>query len=66
MTSEKSLILHTEEKDEPKFTFGYDNKIFIMGYRNFKVGNVIIKEIFLIGGLKHNLLSINQFTNKRV
>ena len=64
MTGNKALLSQFEEKVGPHITFGDDNKGFTMGYGNLNVGNVIIKEISLAGGLKHNLLSINQFTDK--
>ena len=64
MTGDKALISQFEEKVGPQITFGDDNKGFTMGYGNLNVGNVIIKEISLVGGLKHNLLSISQFTDK--
>ena len=58
------MLSHFEEKVVSHITFGDDNKGFTIGYGNFNVGNVIIKEIFLFGGLKHNLLIIIQFTDK--
>ena len=35
-----------------------------MGYGNLSVGNVVIQDVALVEGLKHNLLSVSQFTDK--
>ena len=64
MTGDKALISQFEDKDGPQITFGDDIKGFTVGYDNLNVGNVIIKEISLVGGLKHNLLSISHFIDK--
>ena len=37
---------------------------FTTGYGNLEIGNVIIENISLVDGLKHNLLSISQFCDK--
>ena len=52
------------EKVGPWVTFGEDNKGFIKGYGSLEIGNVVIENISLVNGLKHNLLSVNQFTDK--
>ena len=64
MTGDKTLLSQFEEKAGPQITFGDKIKCFTMGYGNLYVGNVVIKDISLVGGLKHNLLSISQFTDK--
>ena len=64
MTGDKALLSQFEEKAGPQITFGDNIKGFTMGYGNLDVGNVVIKDISLVGGLKHNLLSISQFTDK--
>ena len=46
------------EKVVPVVTFGDDNKGFTTGYGNLEIGNVIIENISLVDGLKHNLLGI--------
>ena len=60
----KPYYHNLKRKFGPQITFGDNNKGFTMGYDNLDVGNVIIKDISLIGGLKLNLLSIIQFTDK--
>ncbi|KAK1365621.1 hypothetical protein POM88_041182 [Heracleum sosnowskyi] len=52
------------KKTGPIVTFGDDNKGFTTGDGKLKVGNVIIENISLVEGLKHNLLSISQFCDK--
>ena len=52
------------EKVGPIVIFGDDNKGFTKGYGNLEIGNVIIENISLVEGLKHNLLSISQFCDK--
>ena len=51
-------------KSGPWVTFGDDNKGFTKGYGNLEIGNVVIENISLMDGLKHNLLSVSQFTDK--
>ena len=64
MTGDKAMLSQFEEKVGPQITFGDNNKGFTIGYGNLDVDNVVIKDISLVGGLKHNLLSISQFTDK--
>ena len=64
MTGEKSLLADVVEKTGPTVTFGDDSKGFTKGYGNLKIYNVIIENISLVKGLKHNLLSISQFCDK--
>ena len=64
MTGEKTLLTDVVKKTGPTVTFGDDNKGFTTGYGNLKIGNVIIKDISLVEGLKHNLLSISQFCDR--
>ena len=43
------------------FTFGDDSKEKIIGIGNIKIGSsLLIKNVVLVDGLKHNLLSICQ------
>ena len=44
-------------------TFGDDSTGNTLGYGKLEVGNVIIEDVALVKGLKHNLLSVGQFTN---
>ena len=64
MTGDIALLSHFEEKAGPSVTFGNDNIGYTMGYGSVKSGNVIIEDVAFVEGLKHNLLSIGQFTNR--
>lgn len=64
MTGEKSLLTDVVEKAGPIVTFGDDSKGFTTGYGKLEVGNIIIENISLVKGLKHNLLSISQFCDR--
>ena len=64
MTGDRALLSNMVEKAGPWVTFGDDNKGFTKGYGSLENGNVIIENISLVDGLKHNLLSISQFTDK--
>ena len=64
MTGDRALLSSVVEKSGPVVTFGDDSKGFTTGYGNLEIGNVIIENISLVEGLKHNLLSISQFCDK--
>ena len=64
MTGDRALLSNVVEKAGPIVTFGDDNKGFTTGYGNLEIGNVIIENISIVEGLKHNLLSISQFCDK--
>ena len=64
MTGDMALLSQYEEKAGPKVTFGDDSIGNTLGYGKLKVGNVIIEDVALVRGLKHNLLSVGQFTDR--
>ena len=64
MTGDRALLSNMVEKVGPWVPFGDNNKGFTKGYGNLGIRNVIIENISLVDGLKHNLLSVSQFTNK--
>ena len=64
MTGDKALLSNMVEKAGPWVTFGDDNKGFKKGHGNLEIGNFVIENISLVDGLKHNLLSVSQFTDK--
>ena len=64
MTGDRALLSNLVEKAGPWVTFGDDNKGFTKGYGSLEIGNVVIENISLVDGLKHNLLSVSQFTDK--
>lgn len=64
MTGDSTLLTEFEEKAGPSITFGDDNKGYTKGYGLISKENVIIDEVALVDGLKHNLLSISQLCDK--
>ena len=58
------MLSQYEEKTGPMVTFGDDIIGNTLGYGKLKVGNVIIEDVALVRGLKHNLPSVGQFTNR--
>ena len=64
MTGDRALLSNLVEKVGPWVTFGDENKGFTKGYGSLQIGNVVIENISLVDGLKHNLLSVSQFTDK--
>ena len=64
MTGDPSLLTKFMEKAGPSITFGDDSKVYTMGYGLIAKENVIIDEVALVSGLKHNLLTISQLLTK--
>ena len=59
MTGNKSLLSEFEEKAGPTVSYGDGNKGQTLGYGNIVIGNVIIQNVALVEGLRHNLLSVS-------
>ncbi|KAL8116381.1 hypothetical protein AgCh_022764 [Apium graveolens] len=64
MTGNKALLSEFVEKAGPSVSYGDGNIGKTLGYGNINLGNVIIKEVALVSGLKHNLLSISQICDR--
>ena len=64
MTGNKSLLSEFEEKAGPAVSYGDGNLGQTLGYGNIEIGNVIIEKVALVSGLKHNLLSVSQITDR--
>ena len=64
MTGDSTLLTRFEERAGPSITFGDDSKGYTKGYGLISKGNVIIEEVALVDGLKHNLLSISQLCDR--
>jgi len=64
MTGNKSLLTSYEEKPGPTISFGDGNKGKTVGYGKLCLGNVIIEDVALVEGLKHNLVSMSQLSDK--
>ena len=64
ITGNSSLLSDFEEKVGPVVSYGDGNTGRTLGYVKIKVGNVIIENVALVDGLKHNLLSVSQLTDR--
>ena len=64
MTGNKSLLSEFEEKVGLAVSYGDGNLGQTLGYGNIEIGNIIIEKVALVSGLKHNLLSIIQITDR--
>ena len=64
MTGDKALLLNMVEKAGLVVTFGDNCKGLNQGYGSLGSVNVIIDNVSVVQGLKHNLLSISQFCDK--
>ena len=64
MTGDSTLLSKFEERAGLSITFGDDSKGYTLGYGLISKGNVIIDNVALVKGLKHNLLIISQLCDK--
>ena len=64
MTGDSTLLTEFKERVDPSITFGDDSKGFTVGYGLITKDNVILNEVALVDGLKHNLFRINQLCDK--
>ena len=64
MTGNKTLLSEFEEKASQAVSYGAGNLGQTLGYGNIIIRNVIIERVALVSGLKHNLLSISQITDR--
>ncbi|KAK1352395.1 hypothetical protein POM88_053334 [Heracleum sosnowskyi] len=64
MTGNKALLSDFKEKAGPKVSYGDGNIGHTLGYGNINLGSVIITNVALVSGLKHNLLSVSQICDR--
>ncbi|KAK1401859.1 hypothetical protein POM88_001464 [Heracleum sosnowskyi] len=64
MTGNKALLSDSEEKAGPKVSYGDGNIGRTLGYGNINLGSVIITNVALVPGLKHDLLSVSQICGR--
>ena len=64
MTGNKSLLSRFEKKAGPAVAYGDGSIGKTLGYGSISIGNVIIEDVALVEGLKHNLLSVSQLTDR--
>ncbi|GJU71776.1 retrovirus-related pol polyprotein from transposon TNT 1-94 [Tanacetum coccineum] len=61
MTGNRSQLINFVNKFLGTFRFGNDQIAKIMGYGDYKLGNVTISRAYYVEGLEHNLFSVGQF-----
>nr|GEW52908.1 retrovirus-related Pol polyprotein from transposon TNT 1-94 [Tanacetum cinerariifolium] len=61
MTGDRSQLTNFVNKFLGTVKFGNDHVAKIMGYGDYKIGNVTILRVYFVEGLGHNLLSVGQF-----
>nr|GEX10631.1 integrase, catalytic region, zinc finger, CCHC-type, peptidase aspartic, catalytic [Tanacetum cinerariifolium] len=63
MTGDRSQLINFLQKFLGTVKFGNDHVVKIMGYGDYKIGNVTISRVYYVEGLGHNLFSVGQFCN---
>nr|GEU83553.1 retrovirus-related Pol polyprotein from transposon TNT 1-94 [Tanacetum cinerariifolium] len=61
MTGDRSLLINFVQKFLGTVIFKNDHVAKIMGYGDYKIGNVTILRVYFVEGLRHNLFSVGQF-----
>nr|GEW13014.1 integrase, catalytic region, zinc finger, CCHC-type, peptidase aspartic, catalytic [Tanacetum cinerariifolium] len=61
MTGDRSQLINFVHKFLGMVKFGNDHVAKIMGYDDYKIGNVTISRVYFMEGLGHNLFSVGQF-----
>nr|GEU34734.1 hypothetical protein [Tanacetum cinerariifolium] len=61
MSGDHSQLINFIHKFLGTVKFGNDHVAKIMGYRDYKIGNVTILRVYFMEGLGHNLFSVGQF-----
>nr|GEV98230.1 retrovirus-related Pol polyprotein from transposon TNT 1-94 [Tanacetum cinerariifolium] len=61
MTGDRSQLINFVQKFLGTVKFGNDHVAKIMGYGDYKIGNVTISRVYFMEGLWHNLFSVGQF-----
>nr|GFA80345.1 integrase, catalytic region, zinc finger, CCHC-type, peptidase aspartic, catalytic [Tanacetum cinerariifolium] len=61
MTGDRSQLINFVQKFLGTVKFGNDHVAKIMGYGDYKIGNVMISRVYFVEGLGHNLFSVGQF-----
>nr|GEU59793.1 copia protein [Tanacetum cinerariifolium] len=61
MTGNLKLLINFVEKFLGTVKFGNDQIVPILGYRDLVQGTVMIKRVYYVEGLNHNLFSVGQF-----
>nr|GFA50310.1 hypothetical protein [Tanacetum cinerariifolium] len=61
MTGDRFQLVNFVQKFLGTVKFGNDQVAKIMGYGDYKIGNVAISQVYYVEGLSHNLFSVGQF-----
>nr|GEV78137.1 integrase, catalytic region, zinc finger, CCHC-type, peptidase aspartic, catalytic [Tanacetum cinerariifolium] len=61
MTGDCSQLINFVQKFLGTVKFGNDHVAKIIGYGDYKIGNVTILRVYIVEGLGHNLFSVGQF-----
>nr|GEZ86738.1 retrovirus-related Pol polyprotein from transposon TNT 1-94 [Tanacetum cinerariifolium] len=61
MTGDRSQLINFVQQFLGTVKFGNDHVAKIMGYGDYKIGNVTISRVYFVEGLGHNLFSVGQF-----
>nr|GFB21974.1 integrase, catalytic region, zinc finger, CCHC-type, peptidase aspartic, catalytic [Tanacetum cinerariifolium] len=61
MTGDRSQLINFVQKFLGTVKFVNDHVVKIMGYGDYKIGNVTISRVYFVEGLGHNLFSMGQF-----
>nr|GEV98833.1 retrovirus-related Pol polyprotein from transposon TNT 1-94 [Tanacetum cinerariifolium] len=61
MTGDRSQLINFVQKFMGTIKFGNDHVAKIMGYGDYKIGNVTFSRVYFAEGLGHNLFSVGQF-----
>nr|GEX92545.1 hypothetical protein [Tanacetum cinerariifolium] len=61
MTGDRSQLINFVHKFLRTVKFGNDHVTKIIGYGDYKIGNVTISMVYFVEGLGHNLFSVGQF-----
>nr|GEW23413.1 uncharacterized mitochondrial protein AtMg00810-like [Tanacetum cinerariifolium] len=61
MTEDRSQLINFVQKFLGTVKFRNNHVAKIMGYGDYKIGNVTISRVYLVEGLGHNLFSVGQF-----
>nr|GEX86416.1 hypothetical protein [Tanacetum cinerariifolium] len=63
MIRDRSQLINFVQNFLGTVKFGNDHVANIMGYGDYKIGNVTISRVYFVEGLWHNLFSMGQFCN---
>nr|GEZ69180.1 integrase, catalytic region, zinc finger, CCHC-type, peptidase aspartic, catalytic [Tanacetum cinerariifolium] len=66
MTGDRSQLTNFVNKFLGTVKFGNDHFAKIMGYGDYKIGNVTISKVYFVKGIGHNLLSVGQFCDSNL